>query len=52
VYIDICQEGAFRCAEGKCIRGTGNNWLDGNRVCNGIADCQGGEDEVTCGKWC
>jgi hypothetical protein len=50
VYTDKCQEGALFCAEGKCIRG--RNGFHMNQVCNGVADCQGGEDEVNCGKWC
>jgi hypothetical protein len=49
VYIiDTCHESAFRCAERKCIRA--NDMFDGNQVCDGVADCQGGEDEVNCGK--
>jgi hypothetical protein len=51
MYVDTCQDTAFFCAEQKCIRGSGDTWFDKNQVCDGVADCQGGEDEVNCGKW-
>lgn len=39
---DQCNEDEFHCAEGKCI--------PKSEQCNGVNDCDGGDDEVGCRK--
>ena len=35
-----CDQGFFKCSDGAC--------LDSSKVCNGVANCAGADDEETC----